>query len=120
MAISKKMQDVFKKGVEVSKDLASKAGAKAKELGEMGMLKLEIFQLRSRTDKLTSKLGSEVYSSFVDKNASSVNKDVPEIAELVKEIGRLRSTIEQKEKDFRAIGGKAEDLAPAKVEQPEQ
>jgi hypothetical protein len=116
MAISKKMQDMINKGVAASKDFASKAGAKAKDLGAMGMLKIEILQLHSREDKLTMKLGGEVYKALMEKNDMSVSGDSPVIGGILKEIQGLRSAIAEKEKEYRAIGGKVTDLKPVKTE----
>jgi len=47
MKFSERMQDIINKGVATSKDLLSKAGAKAKELGSMGVLRIEILQLQA-------------------------------------------------------------------------
>ena len=106
------MQDMVNKGLAASKDLATKAGAKAKELGSKGILRLEILQLKSRVEKLTAKLGIEVYSAFVDKNQPSVSKDSPEVAKILADIEDQRRTIERKEDEYRKIGGKDDELVP--------
>jgi hypothetical protein len=116
MTFAEKMQDMINKGLAASKDLAGKVGAKAKDLGAKGMLKLEILQLRSRVEKLTAKLGIEVYTSFVEKNEASVSKDSPAIAKILAEIEDQRAAIERKEHEFHAIGGKEDELVPTKPE----
>ncbi len=112
MTFAEKMKDVINKGLAASKDLAGKAGEKAKELGTKGMLKLEILQLRSRVEKLTAKLGIEVYAAFTEKKEAFVNKDSPAIAKILADIEELRAAIEKKEREFSSVGGKESDLVP--------
>jgi hypothetical protein len=116
VTFAERLQDMINKGLAASKDLASKAGAKAKELGQKGVLKVEILQLRSRVEKLTAKLGAEVYAAFVDKNQASVSKDSPAVAKILAEIEEQRTAIERKEDEYKKIGGKEDDLVPTKPE----
>jgi hypothetical protein len=108
MTFAEKMQGIINKGVAASKDLASKAGEKAKDLGAMGMLKLEIIQLESHAEKLIAKLGNEVYRTLVEMNHATVSRETPSIRDMLKEIEGLRDKIEAKEKEYRSIGGKEE------------
>ena len=48
MSFSERMKDMIDKGLVASRDFAKKASEKAKELGEKGVLKLEIAQLESQ------------------------------------------------------------------------
>ena len=104
MTFAEKMKDMIDKGVVASRDLAKKASEKAKELGAKGVLKLEIAQLESQAEKLVGKLGAEIYASLVDRKVATVSRDDPAIAGVLKEIEGLRTSIEQKEKEFAAIG----------------
>jgi hypothetical protein len=106
MTFAEKMQGIINKGVAATKDLASKAGEKAKDLGAMGMVKLDIMQLESHAEKVIAKLGNEVYRVLVEKNDASVSKDTPLISNMLKEIEGLRTRIEAKEKEYHSIGGK--------------
>lgn len=115
MTFSEKMQGIINKGAAVSRDLAGKAREKTKELGAKGVLKIELFQLETHAEKLIAKLGNEVYSSLVDRNQSTVSRDTPAIRTILDDIEGLRTTIEQKEKEYRSIGGKDEDLGPDTV-----
>lgn len=110
MNFSERMQEIINKGVATSKDLLGKAGAKAKELGAMGVLRIEILQLQSHAEKLIAKLGNEVYMALADKDQTSVSRDAAPFSGLLKEIEELREKIEKKEKEFRDIGGKEEAL----------
>jgi secreted PhoX family phosphatase len=116
MKFSERMQEIINKGVATSKDLLGKAGEKAKELGAMGVLRIEILQLQSHAEKLIAKLGNEVYMALVDKNQASVGKDAEPFKAILKEIEDLRDKIEKKEKEFRAVGGKEEALKPVDKE----
>ena len=107
MSFSERMRDMIDKGLVASRDFAKKASEKAKELGEKGVLKLEIAQLESRAEKLIAKLGAEVYASMVDRNVQTVSRDTEAISSILKQIEELRGTIEGKEKEYAAIGGKA-------------
>ena len=109
MTFAEKMQGIINKGVAATRDLASKAGEKAKDLGAMGMVKVEIMQLESHAEKIIARLGNEVYRTLVEKKSDSVSKDTPLISDMLKEIEGLRTRIEAKEKEYRSIGGK-EDL----------
>ncbi len=105
MTFADRMKDLIDKGVAASRDLAKKAGEKAKELGAKGVLKLEIAQLEADAGKLVAKLGAEVYTGLVERKAASVSRDDPTVSELLKKIEGLRESIERKEKEFAAIGG---------------
>jgi hypothetical protein len=108
MTFAEKMQDIINKGVAASRDLANKAGEKAKDLGAMGVVKLEIVQLQSHAEKLIARLGNEVYMMLVDRNHATVSRDTPSIRDNLKEIEALRTRIELKEKEYHSIGGKTE------------
>ena len=48
MTFSERMRDLLEQGWTVSKELAIKAGSKAQDLGERGILMLEIKQLEGQ------------------------------------------------------------------------
>ena len=64
MAFSERMKELFDQGLAASKDFALKAGGKAQELGERGVLMLEIKQLENQAQKLINRLGNEAYRAF--------------------------------------------------------
>ncbi|MDR1468822.1 MAG: hypothetical protein LBT00_05965 [Spirochaetaceae bacterium] len=105
MTFSERMKSVFEQGVEASKGIAAKAGAKAQDLGEKGVLKLEILQLEAQAKKWVERLGAEVCRLFVEQGQESISADDPVIKGILSEIGAVRDAIEQKEA---AIGGKLE------------
>jgi peptidoglycan hydrolase CwlO-like protein len=97
MSFGDKLKGYLGKGMETTRDLMAKAGAKAQDLGEKGVLKLEIAQLQSQIQKLLSRLGSEVYASFVEKGVASISSSEPEIASIIAQIGELKKSIEERE-----------------------
>ena len=105
MSFSERMKELIDRGLVASRDFAKKAGEKAKELGEKGLLKIDIAQLESHAEKLIAKLGAEVYASMVDRNVETVSRDTAAISSILKEIEGLRASIEKKEKEYAAIGG---------------
>jgi hypothetical protein len=115
MTFAEKMGEIINKGVAASKDLASKAGDKAKDLGAMGVLKLEIMELESHAEKLIARLGNEVYMMLVEKNHATVSRDTLSIRKVLKDIEGLRTRIEAKEKEFRSFSGKKASKVPGVV-----
>lgn len=99
MKFADRMKELVEKGAAAGKDLAAKAGEKAKELGTKGKLKVEILQLQSRAEKLMSRLGSEVYGALVEDNKASVARNDPKISATLKEIQGIQASIEAKEKE---------------------
>lgn len=110
MAFVDQMRELIDKGLAASKEALIAAGDKAQQLGEKGVLKMEIVQLRSQIEKLTSRLGLEVYETLVDKGQKTVSKDTPAIAESLAKIQELANQKVQKETAYRNVGGKDEDL----------
>jgi predicted adenine nucleotide alpha hydrolase (AANH) superfamily ATPase len=110
MAFSEKLKDMLSKGFEASKDILEKAGAKAKELGELGVLKLEIIQLKSQAQKAAAHLGAEVYSTFMEKGQKSLTPDSATIKDLLQKLDQLEKDIDSREEEFKKKGGKEEEL----------
>lgn len=101
MTFSERMREMLDQGVEASKDLAAKAGAKAKDLGERGILALEIKQLEGQAQKLLGRLGNVAYQAFTERNLDSVGKDMPEVRVILSELAEAKDSIERKEADLR-------------------
>jgi hypothetical protein len=110
MAFSDTMREMVNRGMAASRDIMAKATAQAQTWGEMGVLKVEIVQLRSQAEKLTAQLGAETYAAFAERNEPSLAADSPAIKELLARIGGLGRRIEEKEAAFRKLGGVESDL----------
>ena len=95
------MKELLDQGVDASRDLAAKAGAKAQDLGERGVLMIEIKQLEGQAKKLMGRLGNEAYRIFSELGQDSVSKELPEIRGILDEISGVRSSIERKESELK-------------------
>jgi hypothetical protein len=93
-----KAQEWGGKGLEASKDFAAKAGAKVQEIGEKGVLLIELKQLEGQAKKLLGRFGAEVYRAF-ENGASAVDSGDPEISAMLAEIRLIKETIERKERE---------------------
>jgi hypothetical protein len=101
MTFGDKMRELVEQSVNVSKDFVSKAGAKAQDLGEKGVLKFEIMQLEGQAQKLIARLGTEAYSAFTDKAEVSISRDDPVVKGLLAEIASVRDSIEKREAELK-------------------
>jgi len=101
MTFSERMKELLDQGVAASKEFAQKAGAKAQELGEKGILLLEIKQLEGQAQKLIGRLGNEAYKAFAERNQDSLEKSAPEVEALMAEIAKVRDAIERKETELK-------------------
>ena len=102
MTFSERMKELLDQGVAASKELALKAGAKAQDLGERGILMLEIKQLEGQAQKLMGRLGNEAYKAFAERDQDTFDRNTPEAQSLMAEIAKVRDAIEQKEADLRS------------------
>ncbi len=100
MTFADKMKHLVEHGVAASKSMAMKAGTKAQDLGEKGVLKFEILQLESQAKKLIAQFGAEVYAIFVEKDQLSISRDNPVIGDLLRQIADLKRNIEKREKEL--------------------
>jgi hypothetical protein len=110
MAFSDTMREMVSKGISASRDIMAKAAAQAQTWGEMGVLKVEVVQLRSQAEKLTAQLGAEAYAAFAERKEASLAADAPAVKDLIARIGELGRRVEEKEAAFRKLGGKESDL----------
>jgi len=101
MTFSERMKDVLEQGWAVSKDLASKAGAKAQDLGERGILMLEIKQLENQAQKLLTRLGNEAYIAFTEHDKSVIDRDTVEFRTILEEIAVVKDSMEKKETELK-------------------
>jgi hypothetical protein len=97
MAFSDRLKGMFEQGLAVSKDFAVKAGAKAQDLGERGVLMLEIKQLEGQAQKLVSRLGMEVYRIFAEQEGKTVSAEDPVIKSLLDELKTVKEGVEKRE-----------------------
>jgi hypothetical protein len=95
------MRGLLDQGVAASKEFAARAGAKAQDLGERGVLMLEIKQLEGQAQKLLSRLGNEAYRAFVERDQPGIERAAPEISAILAELAAVRETIEKKDTELK-------------------
>ncbi|MBN2736764.1 MAG: hypothetical protein JXR70_07260 [Spirochaetales bacterium] len=95
------MQKILNNGLEASKDLLEKAGAKAKEMGDKGVLKFEIMQLEKSVENNLLKLGSYVYEEFVANEKKSISQSNSKLGQIIDEINQAKDQIEEKEEKLK-------------------
>jgi len=100
MTFSERMKEMLDQGVAASKELAVKAGAKAQDLGERGVLIVEIKQLESQAQKLIGRLGAEAYQTFTERGEETLSRDSAAVKALLADIAGIRESIERKEGDL--------------------
>jgi hypothetical protein len=110
MAFSDKFKDILGKGFDTSKDFLNKAGAQAQTWTEMGRLRFEILQARTKAQSLMTRLGAEVYRHLVENDEPLIGYETTGLAPLLDQIKQIEKEIEEKEAAYRAAGGSEEDL----------
>jgi len=100
------MRELLDQGVAASKEFAIKAGAKAQDLGERGVLMVEIKQLESQAQKLIGRLGTESYQAFTERGEETLSKESVPIKTLLADIAVIRESIERKEAELKMRKGK--------------
>ena len=103
MSFWERMQKVIDQGVETSKDVLMKAKEKAKDLGEMGILKYDIMKLEKQAEKDFLLLGSKVFELIVEKNEETIQKDNEDIKKIIDEILDIQKKIDEKEEELKNI-----------------
>ena len=101
MAFVERMKELLDQGVAASKDFAGKASAKAQDLGERGVMMLEIRQLEAQAQKLIGRLGTEAYQAFTERGEQTLSTESDPIKTLLAEIAAARESIEKKEEELK-------------------
>ena len=104
MTFSERMRAVLEQGWAASKEFAVKAGEKAQDLGERGILMWDIKQLENQAQKLLSRLGNEAYIAFTERNQETIERNAAEFRTILEEITGIRDQIEKKESDLKNRG----------------
>jgi hypothetical protein len=101
MTFSERMKGILDQGLAVSKELAIKAGEKAQDLGERGILMLEVKQLESQAQKLLARLGNEAYFAFTESDLSTIDREDAVFKTILEELSMIKDAIELKETELK-------------------
>jgi predicted Fe-Mo cluster-binding NifX family protein len=102
MTFVERMRELLDQGVAVSKEFAIKAGAKAQDLGERGVMMLEVRQLEGQAQKLIGRLGTEAYQAFTEKGEQTFSAESNTVKAILSEIATARESIEQRESELQS------------------
>jgi hypothetical protein len=94
------MKELVDQGAQASKEFLSKAGAKAQDLGERGVITLEIKQLENQGRKLLERLGNEVYRILAEEAAESVRPSDPAVSDILADLGTVKASIDKRETEL--------------------
>jgi len=100
MTFSERMKEMLDQGVAASKEFAVKAGAKAQDLGERGVLMLEVKQLENQAQKLIGRLGAEAYQTFTERGEETLSRENVVIKAILSDIAAIRESVERKENEL--------------------
>ncbi|TVR02425.1 MAG: hypothetical protein EA403_08965 [Spirochaetaceae bacterium] len=98
-----RVKTTIDKSFDTSKEWFDKAKGTAHELGERGVIRVEIMQLESRAEKLTARLGARVYDLLVKEGRSRIERGSEGIGETIGEIEEIEQRIAEKERAMEAI-----------------
>ena len=101
MSFSDRMKEMLDQGFAASKEFAVKAGAKAQDLGERGILMIEIKQLENQAQKLLTRLGTETYLAFADRDMPVIEREAVEFRTILNELAILKESVEKKEAELK-------------------
>ncbi|MCL2442260.1 MAG: hypothetical protein FWD13_02205 [Treponema sp.] len=101
MSFSEQLKIKLEQGLTASKDFCVKAGAKAQDLGERGLLMWDIRQLKNKVKKLKLQLGNETYIAFTDHDQAAINRESEEFKAILDEIQDIKEQIEEKETELK-------------------
>ena len=101
MTFNERMKEMLEQGWAVSKEFAAKAGEKAQDLGERGMLMWDIKQLENQAQKCLTRLGNEAFIAFIDRGLQSIDRDTAEFRIILDELTSIKDKIEKKEYELK-------------------
>ena len=104
MTFSERMKNILEQGWAASKEFAIKAGEKAQDLGERGILMWDIKQLENQAQKLITRLGSEAYIAFTERDQATIDRESIEFRSILEELALIRDQIDKKDAELKNRG----------------
>jgi hypothetical protein len=101
ITFSERMKEMLEQGWTASKELAAKAGAKAQDLSERGLLMWDIKQLENQGQKLLARLGNAAYIEFTERDNTTLERENSEIKTILDEIALIKDAIDNKETELK-------------------
>jgi len=91
-----KLEKSLAQGIDQSKSLLGKASDRARELGEQGVLSLEVRQLEGKIKENYRKLGEQVYQVLKEGQQSTVSARTSGVKDLLDELEAAKELLEEK------------------------
>lgn len=92
-----RVRTTIDKGLEGSRELVGKARDKAQDLGERGVLRIEIGQLENQAEKLVGKLGAVAYEALAVREEEKLLASSDDVREIIEQIKDVQERIREKE-----------------------
>lgn len=102
------MEQGLQSGISGSRKLFEMAKGKAKDIGDYGVLSLEVKQLQTKHDDLVSRLGVQVYHLLMVDGKGSLSSRSPELKDLLADIESTSSLLAVKRERLKREGDKTE------------
>ena len=93
-----RVKTTIDKGLDSSREVLGRARDTAQDLGERGVLRVEIMQLENQAEKLVGKLGAVAFETLVVEKQDQLTKDAGGVRELIEEINSVQTRIKEKER----------------------
>ena len=110
MAFWDSLKDFMDKSIEASGKVLNEFGEKTKELGQKGVIKLEIAQLKNQFKQQSGRLGLAVYELFTKDDKESVTRRNAAVVPILEKMQELEKLIAKKEEEYKTIAGNPEDV----------
>ena len=99
-------------------EITKAAASKAEELGRIGRLKMEVYQLQRQEQRYLADLGRVAYGLLKSKNAPKALAEGKGVDTLLKQLSDIAARIEQKETDIQAASKVSAAAKPAATAKP--
>jgi len=103
MELRKKVSEVLSTGAAKTRDVYSRAKARAKGLSAQAMLSLEISQLEREKQRKVNELGSTVFWLFSAQGKSSVTRSTPGVKAVLEELAKLENMVREKQDELKEM-----------------
>jgi hypothetical protein len=119
MSFQEKFKQTVSKGLEHSRSFFSSAKDKAKELGDVGILRFEIHQLEEKIKKQEQLLGHQTYELLAVEGKQSLTRRSAGVKEIIEALEDLQTQLTGKRvvlEDVEAREGAAAEGSEREVE----
>lgn len=99
-------------------EITKAAASKAEELGRIGRLKMEVYQLQRQEQRYLADLGRVAYGLLQSRKAPKELASAKGVDDLLKHLSGIAAQIKQKETDIQAASKASVPVQPAAASKP--